>query len=144
MWRLTITHGDYENLRTITHDSENEHDWLYAGDGHWTFSGNDNDGNVEWSAIVSELRSAVDVKLVEPASQPDQAEPLGVSVSDRDLGDTQVISTVAGGPPPSGSRGPGATGTGTGTAYDSVSGWQQDATVVMPKIVDSDGTRRRW
>lgn len=65
MWTLTITHGEYHDLKTVTHTSDTAHGWEYRGDGYWQFWAGDVAGGGEWDAVVSDVRSAVDVKQVE-------------------------------------------------------------------------------
>lgn len=64
MWELTITHGEYHDLKTLVHRSKNEHDWTQEG-AYWHFSANDDDGQVDWTALVANVQLAVDVKQVE-------------------------------------------------------------------------------
>lgn len=74
MWELTITHGEYHDLKTLVHRSKNEHDWTRDGDA-WQFTGYDDDGRTDWSALVANVRSAVDVKQVDqPATASGEGE----------------------------------------------------------------------
>lgn len=65
MWRLTVTYGDYPS--TLVHTSKNEHDWTQEGD-YWHFSANDDQGHINWTALVVNVRLAIDVQQVEPAT----------------------------------------------------------------------------
>lgn len=60
MFKLTITHGEYDNLETVVHESEGSHGWNYIGDGFWQFHEGDTPGSGGWDAIVSDVRTAVD------------------------------------------------------------------------------------
>lgn len=68
MWTLTITYGEYHDLKTLVHESKNEHDWMQEANGYWRFSGNDDEGNIEWYALVKDVQAATDTKQVEPAT----------------------------------------------------------------------------
>lgn len=78
MYTLTITYGDYgDGLRTLVHRSERSHGWEYQGDGYWQFWTVAEDGSRsgnDWDAIVTDVRSAVDVKQVEPATAQGEGE----------------------------------------------------------------------
>lgn len=74
MWTLTITHGEYHGLKTVTHTSDTAHGWEYRGDGYWQFWAGDLAGTGGWDAIVADVRSAIDIKHEEPATAQGEVE----------------------------------------------------------------------
>lgn len=69
MWTLTITYGEYHDLKTLTHTSDHEHDRSYEVEGYWHFSATDDQGIRNWTALVKDVRSAVNIEHVEPSQE---------------------------------------------------------------------------
>jgi len=127
-YRLVITYRQTDDvIKQITHNADGPHDWVMTEEqGLWQFTTTENE-RYPWSALVRDVITAVEHKLLDPAPAPVTAGRETGRETDNDV--TRVMPRV-GVPPLPGEPAPDAP-------------TQIMTTVTTPAAIASDA-RTRW